>query len=314
MKNLLVSLFFFLLLQPAHAQDCYAYLRQKGLEAFENKEFATALQKFEGAQKCPDAPPAPDVSEWIAKTKRRLDPPKPRPVRNTQPLVEKQPNGEIRWTEGFVVAKGQGVINRTKFPVEAQAVLMAQRAAEVVAQANLLAMIKGVFIKRATRVQDFMAERDDLESLTAGMLRMSRFVGEPVVGADMVEVTMRAPIQQLQNWIAPVAAIGQPLVPDSLEQVVFVTGAMAQPALYPVITDENGAVLYDAEARYRKTGRQVFRYGQAALPVGEAPATLTAQPNPDNSLRIPATDWPLLQPWLEAAEKGLGAAVRLIFP
>ncbi|MBK8966145.1 MAG: hypothetical protein IPM36_05590 [Lewinellaceae bacterium] len=313
MKNLLVSLLFFMLLQTAHAQDCYAYLRQKGLEAFEKKEFATALQKFEGAQKCPDAPVSNDLNDWLGRTKRRLDPPKPRPVHSTPPLVEKQPNGEIRWTEGFVVAKGQGIINRTKFPVEAQAVLMAQRTAEVVAQANLLAMLKGVFIKRRTTVQDFMAERDDIESLTAGMIRMARFVGEPVILADVVEVTMQAPIQQLGSMLTPVFPAAMS-TQDSLEQVVYVAGAMAQPALYPVITDESGAVLYDAEARYRATGRQVFRYGQGAPPVGEMAAVLQALPNPDNSLRISNADWPILQQWVEAAENGLGAAVRLVFP
>lgn len=313
MKNLLVSLLFFMLLQTAHAQDCYAYLRQKGLEAFEKKEFATALQKFEGAQKCPDAPVSNDLNDWLGKTKRRLDPPKPRSVRSTPPLVEKQPNGEVRWTEGFVVAKGQGIINRTKFPVEAQAVLMAQRTAEVVAQANLLAMLKGVFIKRRTTVQDFMAERDDIESLTAGMIRMARFVGEPVVGTDVVEITMQAPIQQLGSMLTPVFPVAMS-TQDSLEQVVYVTGAVAQPALYPVITDESGAVLYDAEARYRATGRQVFRYGQGAPPVWETAAVLQALPNPDNSLRISNSDWSILQEWVEAAENGLGAAVRLVFP
>lgn len=313
MKNLLLLPLIFLFLQALHAQDCFIYLRQKGLEAFEKKEFATALQKFEGAQKCPDAPVSNDLNDWLGKTKRRLDPPKPRPVRSTPPLVEKQPNGEIRWTEGFVVAKGQGIINRTKFPVEAQAVLMAQRTAEVVAQANLLAMLKGVFIKRRTTVQDFMAERDDIESLTAGMIRMARFVGDPVVSADVAEVTMQAPIQQLGSMLTPVFPAAMP-TPDSLEQVVFVAGAMVQPALYPVITDESGAVLYDAEARYQETGRQVFRYGQGAPPVGETAAVLQALPNPDNSLRISNADWPILQEWVEAAENGLGAAVRLVFP
>lgn len=313
MKNNFMLLFFLLALLPCQAQECYQFLRQKGIEAFENTEFATALQKFEGAQDCPDLPTSNDLNVWIGKTKRRLHPPKPKPVRATPALVEKRPEGEIRWTEGMVEAKGQCVVDRTRFPLEAQAVLMARRGAELVAKSNLLEMIQGIFISRRTTVRDFIVQSDDVEGRSAGVLRMARFVGEPVVADGMVEVTMQAPLQQLNAWLSPGAPFAATFQ-DTMEQVLYVGGTLAHPTLYPILTDETGAVRYNTETRFRQTGRQVFQYGQSAVGAADAFANLQAMPNPDNSLRISDADWPLLFRWLEAAEQGIAAPVRLAFP
>ncbi len=50
------------------AQDCYSTFLNKGVEAFNSLDFESALNQFEAAKICDDAPGDNEVNDWITKT------------------------------------------------------------------------------------------------------------------------------------------------------------------------------------------------------------------------------------------------------
>lgn len=315
MKTTCFTILFSLLVSAAYPQECYTYGRQKGIEAFARGDCAAALQIFEGTLQCPDLPAAHDLPDWIRKAKQCL---KPRTPRKTAPLVEPKTNGAVHWSEGYAEAKGQCIIDRQRYPLEAQAVLNAQRCAELVAKANLLELIQGVRIRRISRMEEFKPAGETLDGWTDGLLRYARPAGEPVTMKDVVEVTVQVPLKSISQAAAPTSGflppVGMTAVTDTVEHFVFVSGDLAMPALFPDFTDENGAPLYDGAARYRQTGRPAVQCTRAAEPDWSAGAEITVYAVADGSLGVRSADWPLLQNWLEAAEKDTGRPVMLVYP
>jgi len=158
----------------------------------------------------------------------------------------------------------------------AQARLMAERAAVVVAQRNLLEIVKGVRVDSDTRVQNFMTDYDVVYSRVSGVVKGARQLGPAKYDslAGTVEVELEVELygdSSVADALIPalgasgVQAGMSPQVRSFLEQysgLIFDGGAAGvKPAMFPKIYDEDGNLLLDTRqyAAYLGTG------GQAAL-------------------------------------------------
>lgn len=119
-----------------------------------------------------------------------------------QPFIQQKPNGNINWTDQYVEAKGQAVIDTEKFKNPAQAKLMANRGAVVVAQRNLLEIIKGVNVTGETTVEDMITTKDYIYTRVDGVIKGAQTIGEPIVKDGYIEVRMRVPLYE-RNGLAP---------------------------------------------------------------------------------------------------------------
>ena len=169
-------------------------------------------------------------------------------------VVQRVEDGEIDWTSGYVRAKGQAVIN-PDIKNKAQARLMAERAATVVAQRNLLEIIQGVRVNSETVVRDMMAQSDVIVTRVEGVVKNARPVGEPVWDGDMVTVVLEAPLygqEGISGALAPALKreeTGNRAAADSLKDVPCVVvdahGVKMDPALLPRLVSPDGKLALD---------------------------------------------------------------------
>ncbi len=244
-------------------------------------------------------------------------------INQEQHVVQEAQNGQVDWTEQYAEAKGISFINRQKFPNEQQAIEMAKRGAEVVAKANLLETVEGIKITRETTVKDMMTESDVITSSVEGIVKGVRVYGQPVITKDAVEVTVRMPLydknglapvvkRQLdsQNPVSPVqinpVSLNNPGIQDSLSQFVLnFTDGQFNPALFPVITDQNGQLLLNLSQYYDpikgkfppyiKLGKELFK----DLKFQNGVQILDAIQDFDGSIKINTDAQPKAKKWLK---------------
>ncbi|OPL19249.1 MAG: hypothetical protein AVO35_11770 [Candidatus Aegiribacteria sp. MLS_C] len=191
-------------------------------------------------------------------------------------VVETVPGGEIDWSGNSIRATGTGVVD-TGNPNLAQARLMAERAAVVVAQRNLLEAVQGVTVDSETRVENFMTDYDVIYTRVEGVVRNARQPGpavyDSVAGTVAVELEMeiygsRGLAGALSTAFAgtdPGQVSMSDQTRDFLQQysALVLDGSQAglQPSLYPKIYDADGNLLLDTSlyASYLGSG------GSAAL-------------------------------------------------
>lgn len=210
-------------------------------------------------------------------------------ITKSEPVVTNSTNGAINWTEQYIEAKGESVIDNEKFKNPAQARAMATRGAIVVAQRNLLEIVKGVQITSETTVQDMVATSDFIYTRLDGMIKGAQQVGEAVEKNGLIEVRMRVPLYE-KNGLAPVVfdniparrdAVqssfdeqGQPKargVANAEENVVEAAdkseqkvesanqfafnfkGKKIDPSMFPVVVDEKNNILIDYSKLYDPT-------------------------------------------------------------
>lgn len=108
-------------------------------------------------------------------------------------LVEPRGAGEIDWSGGFVEAAGRAVP-----PAEAtnpaQVRLMAERAAKVDAQRNLVETLKGVRVASETTVRDFMQASDRIQTSVNGVVKGAVALETKFEEDGSVTVRLRAPL------------------------------------------------------------------------------------------------------------------------
>lgn len=270
------------LIFPQFDADCYYLLYNNGLKAHQERHFHTALQKFKAARGCPDKPANSDLEDWIRKADaaleeqtiwqraRRADNPDAyqrylnrypggyyrRRAEEAlgraqhalrKPLTDTLPQGRLHWTEEYVEAEGQSVVNREKYKNEAQALAMATRGAEVVAKANLLELVQGLQIRRRTTVKDLMAESDLITGYLEGVVRGARRIGEPKEVNGMVSVVMRMPL-----YGAAPAPSPQDRSDSSAAPLMLRLPQGASPVLFPTLVREDGTLLLDGLAFHRQ--------------------------------------------------------------
>jgi hypothetical protein len=197
-----------------------------------------------------------------------------------QDIVENKPNGAINWTEQFIEAKGQSVIDTERFKNNAQARAMATRGAIVVAQRNLLEMVQGVYVVGETTVQDMITTSDYIYTRVEGVVKGAVQVGPAIEKDGMIEVTMRIPIYG-QKGVAGVfeesdlasarrrngyrepstnanlmPGAGEDIIDGSRPFVFSIKGKQIDPSMFPVVVDENGNIQFDFSTLYdTKTGK-----------------------------------------------------------
>lgn len=199
----------------------------------------------------------------------------PRVPRLAEPggVEEPVPGGNVDWSENTVRARGTGVIDPGTRNL-AQARVMAERAAVVVAQRNLLEIVKGVRVDSDTRVENFMTDYDVVYSRVEGFVKGARQLGPARYDslAGIVEVELEMPIygqEGLSDALAPALGAGEvgaaalsPQVQEFFRQysgLVFDGGeAGLKPAMFPKIYDEDGNLLLDTKeyAGYLGSGGQ----------------------------------------------------------
>lgn len=212
-------------------------------------------------------------------------------AKGAKDLVVTKPNGNINWTQQYIEATGQAVIDNERFKNAAQAKLMASRGAVVVAQRNLLEIVKGVQIIGETTVQDMITTSDYIYSRVEGVVKGAQQIGEAKVKDGYVEVRLRMPIygqESLANTLddESLALARQkngyeksPLLEqepnsgegvDGSKPIVFNVENPGEfdPSMYPMVVDDNGKVLFDFSQYFRlKDGKfpQYLQLGKEIL-------------------------------------------------
>lgn len=168
--------------------------------------------------------------------------------------------GRIDWTNGYILAEGQGLAQRGGFDKQAQ--LLAQKAAREMALRNALAMASGIRIDADGRVGQIANGLVRIEGTLRGHQedKVEWFGDEDPPRA---RVTVRVPlwgVTAVSSWVAPLhrarqtrnggprrgLVVAQADVADFL-LVIDARGADLAPCLFPVVKDGAGGVLYDVE-------------------------------------------------------------------
>jgi hypothetical protein len=211
-----------------------------------------------------------------------FEPPSPLgPVFAPGQVRELVPGGAIDWSGKTVWARGAGVLDPGNSNRD-QAWQMAQRAATVVAQRNLLEIVKGVRVDSDTRVQDLMAEHDSayqrIEALVKRARQRSPARYDSLGGT--VEIELECDLygeDGVQGALAPPPVAGPPsrnlaagrLSPtarDFLRQYSVLVldggGTGLKPALFPKLYDDSGSLLFDPQelASAGATGAGAVQY------------------------------------------------------
>jgi hypothetical protein len=265
MKNVYVILI--ILVCGFIANPSFAQKRKKS----KNKNKQTALKAKESTQENDDEDDDPfDLEKYL---------------KNAEPLIEDKAVGVVNWSEQFVQAKGSAVIDTTRFKNYSQARAMAIRGAVVVAQRNLLETIKGVHVTSETTVENMIATNDLILTRVEGVIRGAEMVGEPEEKYGMMEVTMKVMLYHSKG-LAPELHRSLPSVNQQSQSVqtnlnesskskgkdkplVYnFNGKQIDPALFPVVVDENNNVIFDYSKyydpkkgefpKYLKIGRDVM--------------------------------------------------------
>ena len=177
---------------------------------------------------------------------------------DTTKLVKDVGPGTVNWTDYTITAKGWAIID-SSLPM-AQAKAMARRGAEVVAQRNLLEIIKGVNVYSETKVQDFITKSDYVYTKIEGVVKNAVIIGEPIEKDGTIEVSMGIKIYDTDG-LASAIQKEMPSKNNAKMQLtgtektnlskieklaVDITGIDYEPGIFPRILDEDGNMIFDA--------------------------------------------------------------------
>ncbi|MFN4123462.1 MAG: LPP20 family lipoprotein [Flavobacteriales bacterium] len=202
----------------------------------------------------------------------------------SKPVVQDVTNGQVNWTKQYVEATGQAIIDNERFKNPAQARLMAQRGAVVVAQRNLLEIIKGVHVTGETTVEDMATSFDYIYTRVDGVIKGAEQVGQAVEKDGFMEVRMRVPLSGTKSLADAVvdgartmnaanARVATPGIAgnvadmiDGSKPLVFnIAGQQISPSMFPRILDEAGNLGIDLSAIYNSAGNgNLPKYIQAS--------------------------------------------------
>ena len=174
------------------------------------------------------------------------------------------PGGAIDWSGRTVSARGAGVLDPGNSNRDL-ARQMAQRAATVVAQRNLLEIVKGIRVDSDTRVQGLMAEHDSVYQRIEAVVKVARQRSSVRFDslAGTVEVELECDLYGeagVEGALLPSPVAGPPAgnvgagglsnrAREFLRQysaVVLDAGSTGlKPSLFPKLYDDSGALLLD---------------------------------------------------------------------
>lgn len=196
---------------------------------------------------------------------------------SARPVVTETPNGSVNYTDQYIEARGSAVIDNDRFKNPAQAKLMAERGAVVVAQRNLLEIVKGVNVIGETTVEDMITTGDYVYTRVEGVVKGAKQFGPAREENGVMTVTLRMPLYDNTNGVAAgftpaglqnarVAAkandpytelvqTGADIIDGSKPIAFNIGGQKIDPSMFPVVMDENGKVLLDFSKIYEKSGK-----------------------------------------------------------
>lgn len=177
-----------------------------------------------------------------------------------KPVITGNDTNNINWKEQFIESKGYSVMDKARYPIEAQAELMAYRGAVSDCWRNLAAIIQGVRVVGETTVQNYVTTSDYVYTRIDAFIKNAQMVGDYRVKGNIVEVTMRIPLsrQNGQQGLADVIyeANGKSFdlkdkpkdgVP---EKKTDPAGNKVDPSILPVLVDEQGNIIFDYSKYY----------------------------------------------------------------
>jgi hypothetical protein len=166
-------------------------------------------------------------------------------------FVQKYPQGEMNWGDGFVIATGQGIVSGTGGDAEDKAT----RAAEVDARAHLIEIINDISLD--SRMKTGQDER--ISFLLEGFVQGAQVVAKSRTGTT-VNVTVQAPIRGVTGLTTKIYGFYkpeppppkvEPIKPVVVSQAKTFTGVVIDarkvsitPALFPRITDTKNREVY----------------------------------------------------------------------
>jgi hypothetical protein len=169
-------------------------------------------------------------------------------------FVQKYPQGEINWGDGFVIAFGKGIIKEEGANSEDTAA----RAAEVDAKAHLLEIINDIPLDDRMKTGQDQRISFQLE----GFVKGAQLVARSRAG-NVVNVTVQAPIRGVQGLTTKIYGFYtpeppppkvEPIKPVVAQQAKVFTGVVIDarkvsitPALFPKVTDTKSREVYSVE-------------------------------------------------------------------
>jgi hypothetical protein len=129
-------------------------------------------------------------------------------------VVQNLSSGAINWSQGTVTAKGSGAPPKG-ITNQAQARLMAERAAKADALRNLLETVKGVQVDSETTVETFITKSDRVLTRVRGIVIGARVVGTKYLSDGAVEVTVTVNMtgELLAVMLQELPPLSQPAMP-----------------------------------------------------------------------------------------------------
>ncbi|MBN1514112.1 MAG: hypothetical protein JXB13_18995 [Phycisphaerae bacterium] len=192
--------------------------------------------------------------------------------------------GFIDWAEGFILAEGKGIAESR----DEQGQLMAQRAATVDASRNALAIALGVPLDGKALVGGAGDARVKIQGVIRGhQVKESEWF--PNETPPRARVVLRVPFwgakgvatvfYEKQRSAAARRANRLSLIAEEVDVseavlIIDARGLKTAPCLFPVVTDEQGRVVYDV-SRIARDGRDrgpVVRYVESRLTLQELSA------------------------------------------
>lgn len=166
-------------------------------------------------------------------------------------FVQKYPQGEINWGEGFVLAHGKGNIQENG----PTGVDKAERAAEIDARAHLLEIVNDIPLDDRMKT----GQNERISFLLEGFVQGAQVVTTSKSGST-VNVSLQAPIRGVQGLLTKIYGFYipeppppkvEPIKPIVISQAKAFTGVVIDarkvsitPALFPKITDTQNREVY----------------------------------------------------------------------
>lgn len=206
----------------------------------------------------------------------------PQAPRKAQAVVEEVPQwaGQIDWTHGLLLARGQGRAPATAPP--ARAGLLARRVAFTVAQRNLVAVAQQVRLNSERTLGPAQVP-------APGVQRFEAFLRDFTVRSQRQqpdgswEVVLSLPLYKWPNLTALLSsAVPLPPAQGSAAEAVILDarGVEVRPCLFPRLLHPRGEVIYDlaALAQARPAPAGVARYFASLEEAQQAVRAVWAQP------------------------------------
>jgi hypothetical protein len=195
-----------------------------------------------------------------------------------QSHVVRDTSGDVDWTDGWIVATGEGMARA----VGPQSQVQARRAATLIAARNALAASQDIPIDADGRIRDFPNGRLLIKGVIQG-LEVAESEWHPEEKPARCRVTLRVPLWGVDS-VSAVFQVQQlasakrrtapriPLVEKRADVsdavlVIDARGLGLRPCLYPVVGDNTGRVLHDVVGvkGSRVKNRPVVRYVESDL-------------------------------------------------